>query len=314
LEEKARDLRRNLEQLQKGGTAVTKRVSLLREQIGQLEALSPILEKKREQRGTLIAERDAFLDELDQICEREFNERQVIAERLNSMLGPTIQVAVERFGIQTEYINTIRDVLRGTGIHYNTLAPTLAESISPREVVDAVESQNAQAISDASGIPLERASRLVAELAKTGTEELLTCELQDSVVLSLLDGGEYKSTEKLSTGQRCTVVLPLLLAKEDRVLVLDQPEDHLDNAFIVGTAIEAIRHRQRIGQLVFSTHNPNIPVLGEASQVILMGSDGQHGFVRHSGALDHPDSVHAITTVMEGGLEAFHRRAEFYGR
>jgi ABC-type cobalamin/Fe3+-siderophores transport system ATPase subunit len=154
---------------------------------------------------------------------------------------------------------------------------------------------------------------LIAELTKVGTDELVTCELQDSVVLSLLDGGEYKSTEHLSTGQRCTVVLPILLAKEDRILVIDQPEDHLDNGFIVGTAIEAIRKRKQMGQLLFSTHNPNIPVLGEASQVIFMGSDGQNGFVRHSGPLDDARSIEAITTVMEGGLEAFHRRAEFYG-
>jgi energy-coupling factor transporter ATP-binding protein EcfA2 len=312
LEEKARDLRRELEHLKSGGTAVTKRISTLREQIGQLEALQPLVEKKRTEHASIIERRDHLLDELDTLCEDEFNERNAVADRLNTLLGPTIRVSVERFGIQTGYVNAIRNVLRGTGLHYNALAPVLAERMSPREVVEAVERDDYKAISEASGIPIERAARLIGELANTGTEELLVCELEDSVTLSLLDGGEYKSTEHLSTGQRCTVILPLLLAKEDRVLIIDQPEDHLDNAFIVGTAIEAIRKRKHVGQLVFSTHNPNIPVLGEASEVILMGSDGQHGFVRHAGALDEPASVQAITAVMEGGIEAFHRRAEFY--
>jgi energy-coupling factor transporter ATP-binding protein EcfA2 len=312
-EQKSRDLRNSLEQLQKGGTVISKRISGLREQIAQLDALNPILMKKREAWATLRGRRDSLLDELDSLCEREYDERAAVAERLNRQLGPTIRITVQRFGIHTEYVNTIRNVLRGTGLHYNTLAPMLAEKMSPREVLDAVESQDYQTLSSVAGIPLDRAARLVSELSKTGTEELVTCELQDSVILSLLDGGEYKSTEHLSTGQRCTVVLPILLAKEDRILIVDQPEDHLDNGFIVGTAIEAIRKRKQIGQLIFSTHNPNIPVLGEASLIVLMGSDGRNGFVRHAGPLDHPQSVEAITTVMEGGLEAFHRRAEFYG-
>jgi prefoldin subunit 5 len=313
IEERSRGLRRDLEQLQKGGSAITKRISALREQIAQLEALAPILERKREAWTNLRNRRNVLLDELDALCEGEYAERAEIADRLNQQLGPTIRVTVERFGIQTEYVHAIRNALRGTGLHYNTLAPVLAERMSPREVLEAVETQDFQTISTVAGIPPDRAARLVAEFAKGGVEELVTCELRDSVILSLLDGGEYKSTENLSTGQRCTVILPLLLAKEDRIVVIDQPEDHLDNGFIVGTAIEAIRKRKQLGQLLFSTHNPNIPVLGEASQVILMGSDGQNGFVRHSGSLDHPESVVAITTVMEGGLAAFHRRAEFYG-
>jgi hypothetical protein len=64
--------------------------------------------------------------------------------------------------------------------------------------------------------------------------------------------------------------------------------------------------------MIFSTHNANIPVLGNADRVILLGSDGTRGFVRHAGALDDPKSVDAITTVMEGGIEAFDKRAKFY--
>jgi energy-coupling factor transporter ATP-binding protein EcfA2 len=130
----------------------------------------------------------------------------------------------------------------------------------------------------------------------------------------LLDGGEYKSTENLSTGQRCTVILPILLCHREAVLVVDQPEDHLDNAFIVDTLIEAIKRSKSDGQLIFSTHNANIPVLGEADQVIVMASDGKRGFVRHSAPLDTKDSVEAISTVMEGGKEAFKRRASFYAK
>jgi ABC-type cobalamin/Fe3+-siderophores transport system ATPase subunit len=130
--------------------------------------------------------------------------------------------------------------------------------------------------------------------------------------LSLLDGSDYKATEQLSTGQRCTVVLPLLLSDSGRNLIIDQPEDHLDNGFIVDTVVEAIKTRGANSQLIFATHNPNIPVLGEANRVVLLASDGRRGFVRHALPLESKQSVEAITTVMEGGLEAFRRRSTFY--
>jgi hypothetical protein len=96
-------------------------------------------------------------------------------------------------------------------------------------------------------------------------------------------------------------------------VILDQPEDHLDGAFIVNTLIEAIMGRDPTSQLITSTHNPNIPVLGDATQVTLLGSDGHRGFQLHSGPLADPHIVEAITSVMEGGKEAFERRARFYG-
>jgi ABC-type cobalamin/Fe3+-siderophores transport system ATPase subunit len=152
----------------------------------------------------------------------------------------------------------------------------------------------------------------VEHLAATGLEEVIASPVEDSIELSLLDGDEYKSTERMSTGQRCTVVLPILLAQRERALIVDQPEDHLDNAFIVETVIKAIRSRGDDAQLVFSTHNPNIPVLGDADLVVLLGSDGTRGFVQHEGSLEHPATVDAISTVMEGGREAFEKRAAFY--
>jgi len=103
-----------------------------------------------------------------------------------------------------------------------------------------------------------------------------------------------------------------LLLYDDCPLVIDQPEDNLDNAFIADTLIHTIQQAKLRGQLVFVSHNANIPVLGEADRVILLESDGQRGFVEHAAPLDDAGSVSAITRVMEGGQAAFDRRARFY--
>ena len=136
--------------------------------------------------------------------------------------------------------------------------------------------------------------------------------MEDAITLSLLDGKDYKDLSELSTGQRCTVVLPIVLRHTSRILVVDQPEDHIDNAFIAETLIRAVSERSQTGQIIFSTHNANIPVLGEADFVVQMGSDGHRGYPLVRDELHAAAVVEAISTVMEGGADAFQKRAAFY--
>ncbi len=110
------------------------------------------------------------------------------------------------------------------------------------------------------------------------------------------------------------MVLPILLGHHGDPLILDQPEDHLDNAFIASTLVSALRKRLPKDQFIFTSHNANIPVLGEADRVIAMNSDGEHGFVSHQGSLDEISTVQAVTKIMEGGVRAFETRSEFYQR
>jgi hypothetical protein len=106
--------------------------------------------------------------------------------------------------------------------------------------------------------------------------------------------------------------LPLILSHVNKMLIVDQPEDHIDNAFVAKTLIKVILSRNGQGQIIFSTHNPNIPVLGNAEMVLHLGSDGRRGFRLSAGPLTEKNTVTAISTVMEGGAEAFEKRANFY--
>ena len=218
---------------------------------------------------------------------------------------------VDKSGEYSAYESALVSVLQGSNLQYKSLAAELASKMSPRELVASVESGDHETIVKATGISNDRAVRLVAHSAQQSESELLLASLDDSVDFALLDGQDYKTTSRLSMGQRCTVVLPLLLAEERDAILLDQPEDHLDNAFIVETLVEAARERAETGQVIVATHNANIPVLGE-ELVVVMGSDGRRGFIRVAAPLDADTSVEAITTLMEGGREVFARRAAFY--
>jgi ABC-type glutathione transport system ATPase component len=221
-------------------------------------------------------------------------------------------VEVVQSGLQTAYAGAIASALKGSGLHYGRLAPLLAQACTPRELGEAVEQGRASDIHELANLDPERAARLVNHLGEYGIAELLTAPVEDRVIFRLLDGPDYKPTPELSTGQRCTVVLTIVLQHDDRTLILDQPEDHLDNAYVTETLIPAISKRGAGGQLIIATHNANIPVLGEADRVIGLESDGRRGYVTVCGELEAPKVVEEITRVMEGGREAFRRRARFY--
>ncbi len=312
LEESMRTIRKEVEFLRAGAGEASRRLAALQEQVAHLHALQSRASHLSQRIDDVRKQRLMRLRGLQQLRDDRYSYRADTARSLNELLAPRIMIRVEQGGDSPAYVGTIQAALRGSGLHYNTLASQLAEALSPYELAEAVESGDHLSVSQMAHLPEDRAAKVVAAIARSGTEDIVTAQIHDQVTMYLLDGNEFKPTTALSTGQRCTVVLSILLGFPTRGLVIDQPEDHLDNAFIVDTLISAIRNQKPFTQMIFTTHNPNIPVLGDANKIFLMGSDGQRGFEKYSGPLDSQQSVQAITTVMEGGRAAFEQRARFY--
>lgn len=313
MEDQARQLRQEIESIQSGSGSILRRGQELRESIAILESISTFLAPKKASLHKLISTRSEALDKLDEIREERFFARSYAADSLNKIVAPNIKVSVFRNGQSKVFAAAVLEALRGSGLRYGDAVEAIANNISPRALLEAVDNFDTSLIEDAANITSDRASRLLSHLKSCDLGEICTINIEDDASLQLLDGTDYKDISELSTGQRCTVVLPLILSHMNRMLIVDQPEDHIDNAFIAETLIKVILSRGEQGQTIFSTHNPNIPVLGDADLVLHLGSDGRRGFRLSSGPLDEVSIVNAISTVMEGGAKAFSQRARFYG-
>ena len=128
-------------------------------------------------------------------------------------------------------------------------------------------------------------------------------------------GEEYRAIDQLSAGQRCTAVFPLLLKLQEGPLVVDQPEDNLDNRHIADTIAPALLEDKRGRQIAFTSHNANLVVLTDAEQIALFDSDGSTGFVSARGFLCTSASSiteHVIATL-DGGRSALRLRYQKYG-
>ena len=121
-----------------------------------------------------------------------------------------------------------------------------------------------------------------------------------------------KDLREHSLGQRASALILFILSQRDNdVIIIDQPEDDLDNQTIFEDVIKLIRSLKRNIQFIFATHNANFPVLGDAEQI------GTCVFAQskedmHVGSIDNQVAQTAIVSIMEGGQEAFARRKEIY--
>jgi hypothetical protein len=126
----------------------------------------------------------------------------------------------------------------------------------------------------------------------------------------------WQSVSDVSPGQRAMALLALALSCGDEPLIIDQPEDDLDNRYIydeVVTVLKAVCERR---QVIVATHNANIPVLGDAELIVAFDADGQRSQILASGGLDEPDVAEWARRILEGGEAAFqarHRRYEASG-
>ena len=128
------------------------------------------------------------------------------------------------------------------------------------------------------------------------------------------DGTEAGSFLKkaLSTGQKNTAILSLLMARGDGPVLIDQPEDELDSEFLFRELVPMLRHSKNRRQLIIVTHNANIPVNADADLVYALQAKNGRGVCRTQGGLDRSAVTKAVLDIMEGSEVAFRRRKEKY--
>lgn len=283
----------------------------LQQQVTAAEAYARALGAKQQERSVAVEARQHLLNQMSELRDTRFALRKDVASRITSKL-PTIRVTVVQGGDSASYRECLIDALKGSGVQQTPAAERLAQSLLPVELADIVARDDIETLIDKTSLPEERARKILAALRAPGlVYQIEALDLHDQPSIELLDGDKYKPSPHLSTGQRCTTILSILLLQSERPLLIDQPEDNLDNEFVYDTVVKALHAVKGSRQVIFVTHNPNIPVLGEAERVFVFSSDGEKGAVVKAGDVDHCRAE--IERILEGGREAFEQRYRRYG-
>ncbi len=290
----------------------------------EIEALRPLREREsllRRLEKEHLEQRRMLLAEWEDLKAEEFRHLDRAARKVSQKLHNRVHVGVTAAGDRGPLFQLLRDEVGGRLSEAINILTTVTDLSLPEFVgscragPDAIQKTypltpaQAKRFSEAS----EEILMLIEEL-----ELLPTTTIQ----LNTAPSGEppsWQVLEDLSTGQKATAVLLLLLLDSDAPLIIDQPEDDLDNRFITEGVVPRMREEKQRRQFVFSTHNANIPVLGDAELIIGLTASGEaeggkaNIAPEHMGSIDAPPVRELVEEILEGGRDAFETRRLKYG-
>ncbi len=291
----------------------------------EIEALRPL----RDRRALLerlekdhSEQRRALLAEWEDVKAQEFRGLDRAAKRVSRALRGRVQVSVTASGNREPLSKLLKDEIGGR----------LSEAIDKLEQAPDFSLTNFVKCCRDGSDALQRAYLILAaqaeRLTKATPEALMRIEeleLPPTTAIQLNtanadDPPKWQTLEGLSTGQKATAVLLLLLLESDAPLIVDQPEDDLDNRFITEGVVPRMREEKRRRQFIFSTHNANIPVLGDAELIVGLTASGDadnkgNAEIKpeHAGSIDALGVRELVEEILEGGKNAFETRRLKYG-
>jgi len=283
---------------------VTKLQGLEEQRLELNEELKTLLERRKSLKATHILMRD----QISTI-------REEVASELQHEAGERVRIRIMRNADHLAYQQMLVDGLRGARVRNHEEIMSRLMQLRPEQLAQLVQSNDLDSFEELTSFGGER-SRKILDAFRESVDplalEVIAIEDRVSIELDVSSAGQpnFKDASDLSRGQKCTALLPILLARRDSPLIIDQPEDNLDNHFIFETVVNAIQQLKKRRQMIFITHNANIPVLAEADLVLVMNSDGRVGVVEKSGTVD--ECREQIIDLLEGGREAFELRSKRY--
>jgi len=267
----------------------------------ELQKAKLALEEIAKSRTRKNALRDELLKELKRLSalwHQEFKQIEAEVKKLNES-QTALRIVPQYKGDKVAFLKELQNHFRGSKLREATLKGVLdshPDFISVYEGLDTICSS------------LGVSGDIFRRYFNEAKAYLLTWQVPNIFQI------EYhgKELRDHSLGQRASALILFILSQRDNdVIVIDQPEDDLDNQTIFEDVIKLVRTLKKSIQFIFATHNANFPVLGDAEQV------GACSFADRSadiqvGSIDEPGIQKAIVSIMEGGHEAFARRKEIY--
>jgi ABC-type lipoprotein export system ATPase subunit len=259
------------------------------------------IEKSENKRVELERLLNEAVNALDNLWYEKFNLLKAEVNKINEV-GDKLFIEVNYKGRKDKFLAKLQEVFRGSRISettYTAIRDDYADFIDIRK--DAFRKLSDRLTENQL---IEVKNRFEANLY-----DLLTYKVSNRIIINF-DGTPLK---KHSLGQRASALILFLLSqKENDILIIDQPEDDLDNQTIYEDVIREIKRLKGKMQFLFATHNANIPVLGDSEMLVACQYVPDNEIKIECGSIDCQNIQKKIIRIMEGGQEAFDIRKNIY--
>lgn len=257
------------------------------------------IQKKVSSRETLLSQLRNLLEEQDQIWHKEYTILKEEIDKINKS-NSNLEISIDYKGQREQFLEKMKIVFKGTNIRESSYANIVNEFKDFVQIY-----RDKEHLADI----LKNSHEIFFSRFKENLGELLTFRVGDKVTINY----KGKPLSKHSLGQRASALILFLLAQKDNdILIIDQPEDDLDNQTIYDEVIKEILKLKNEMQFIFATHNANIPVLGDSDHITSCAFADSNAIEIKEGSIDTPTIQKSIVDIMEGGKEAFNKRKNIY--
>lgn len=269
-----------------------------------LEAKLKELEKKSERREKI---NKSLRNELGKLRNLWHEEYQTLQESIDTLNERDLAIKVELVyrGGKKAFEDFLKNTVHGsgiTGIKINKIVETYTD---PIDIYFDLEDTSSELHNILKG---GTHTQNFIEYFQRNISAALTFQVPNRYILKY----HGKDIRGHSLGQRASAIMVFLLARQENdLIIIDQPEDDIDNQSIYRDVISELNKLKGKTQFIFATHNPNIPVLGESEQVFTCRFEEEKMKI-YSGSIDTPRIQQSIIDIMEGGQDAFKQRERKY--
>lgn len=286
----------------------------------EIQKAKNILEKLTEIEISLASLKTENQEYIRQILDTRSDIRKLRQQFINNVLenNPLLKGDVKPFRDFKHYEQILREhLLKPTGFDsdFETIIEFIKIGNTSKKIQELVNmfrdiSNNGENSLQLTG----RFLKIIEKLEKHKIESLNILLPEDEVVMSYKasETANFKPLSNASAGQKTSAILTLILSTGDSPLILDQPEDDLDNALIYSLIVDGIIKSKNNRQIIIVTHNANIPVNADSDLVNVMDSETLTFNSKNYGSIDKPVIKESICSIMEGGINAFKSRALKY--
>lgn len=262
-----------------------------------------------------------------------FNEKKKVIELYNKFKKPVDEFLRDKADLLSEYSISIR-----SGLVINEMFQEEVFSYINKQKKNAFRDDNYQltktvdALAEMDDIEQYIAipNKIIKKMKDYDNENIVSSQLKDNKWLEFynyLFGLQYiqnkyelvsdnKTLEKLSPGERGALLLIfyLLLDLRDIPLVIDQPEDNLDNQSVASILVPFIQAAKKRRQIILVTHNPNLAVVADSDQIVhvKINKEERNLVEVKSGGIENTEINDSIVTILEGTMLSFRKRDEKY--
>lgn len=248
-----------------------------------------------------------------------------IGDDLNERLGSTIRLHVEPMADLGPLEDALFEATKG--VNRATLQRAAAEAKHPQRLVEALRKAR-KPPADGSSDVLDGTRQLtdfgltstaieqLRALPESAVRDLEMVDVPDIVRLKMNLGTPtepvWQDVEAMSPGQAATALLALVMVGGSEPLIVDQPEEDLDNRFVFNEVVSQLTDTCARRQVIVVTHDANIPVVGDAELIVALDAEAHKASVLACGGLENPDVARHARDILEGGQEAFDERMRRY--